>query len=169
MYIPAKSKPTLPSFASMRDENWPPTRRSTVEAVVCQSSDAAFHRLMSSGLVHACQTFSTGAATVVSTVIFKAAPWLVNSGYPTVRRTGLEGIDTKAKKVDSGHNGDRSLAEVRRLVTGRDDRQVGTILNGVRLTDRRTSSGRGITRTGWHSDEPCGTPYTRWCRTGNHP
>src|SRR5215217_975902 len=57
----------------MRDENWPPTRRSTVEAVVCQSSDAAFHRLMSSGVVHARQTSSTGAATVVSTVIFMAA------------------------------------------------------------------------------------------------
>ena len=42
----------------------------TVAAVVCQSSDAAFHCLMSSGVVHARQTSSIGAATVVSTVIF---------------------------------------------------------------------------------------------------
>src|SRR3954447_23852545 len=57
----------------MRDENPPPARRSTAAAVVCQSSDAAFHRLMSSGVVHARQTSSTGAATVVSTVIFMAS------------------------------------------------------------------------------------------------
>src|SRR6185369_13745895 len=63
----------LPSFASILDENWPTTRRSTAAAVVSQSSDAAFHRLMSSGVVHARQTSSTGAATVVSTVIFMAA------------------------------------------------------------------------------------------------
>src|SRR3954451_3217451 len=62
----------LPSFASILDENWPPTRRSTAAAVVCQSSDAAFHCLMSSGVVHARQTSSTGAATVVSTVICMA-------------------------------------------------------------------------------------------------
>jgi len=38
--------------------------------VVCQSSDAAFHCLMSAGLVYASQTCSMGAATLVSTVIF---------------------------------------------------------------------------------------------------
>src|SRR4051812_10838326 len=70
VYVPAKSNPMLPSLASMRDENWPPTRRSSEAAVVCQSSDAAFHCLMSSGVVHARQTSSTGAATVVSIVIF---------------------------------------------------------------------------------------------------
>ncbi len=51
VYVPAKSNPKLPSFASMREENWPPTRRSTVAAVVCQSSDAAFHCLIASGEV----------------------------------------------------------------------------------------------------------------------
>src|SRR4051812_46759515 len=54
----------------MRDENAPPTRKSTVAAVVCQSSDAAFHCLMSSGVVQARQISSIGAAIVVSTVIF---------------------------------------------------------------------------------------------------
>jgi hypothetical protein len=42
VYVPAKSNPALPSFASMREEKAPPTRKSTVDAVVCQSSDAAF-------------------------------------------------------------------------------------------------------------------------------
>src|SRR3954447_8908858 len=59
----------LPSFASIRDENWPPARRSTVAAVVCQSSEAAFHCLMSSGVVHARQTSSIGATIFVSTAI----------------------------------------------------------------------------------------------------
>jgi hypothetical protein len=33
----------------MRDENWPPGRRSTEAAVVCQSGEAVFQALMSSG------------------------------------------------------------------------------------------------------------------------
>jgi hypothetical protein len=41
----------LPSLASMREEKTPPTRKSTVAAGVCQSSEAAFHCLMSSGVV----------------------------------------------------------------------------------------------------------------------
>src|SRR6266853_6535711 len=60
----------LPSLASMRDEKAPPTRKSTVAPVVCQSSDAAFHCLISSGVVQARQTSSIGAAILVSTVIF---------------------------------------------------------------------------------------------------
>jgi hypothetical protein len=35
----------------MRDEKAPPTRKSTVDWVVCQSSDAAFHWTMSAGVV----------------------------------------------------------------------------------------------------------------------
>jgi hypothetical protein len=35
----------------MRDENAPPGRRSTVAVVVCQSSDAAFHRVIAAGVV----------------------------------------------------------------------------------------------------------------------
>jgi len=35
----------------MREEKAPPTRRSTVEAVVCQSSEAAFQAMMSAGVV----------------------------------------------------------------------------------------------------------------------
>src|SRR5690606_441245 len=73
VYVPAKSKPMLPSFASILDEKAPPTRRSTVAAVVCQSSDAAFHCLMSSGVVYARHTSSTGAAMRASTVIFNAS------------------------------------------------------------------------------------------------
>lgn len=41
----------LPSFASMREENAPPSRRSTLAAVVCQSAEAAFHCLISPGVV----------------------------------------------------------------------------------------------------------------------
>lgn len=36
--------------------------------MVSQSSDAVFYRLISAGVVHACQTSSTGAAIVVSRV-----------------------------------------------------------------------------------------------------
>jgi len=35
----------------MREEKAPPTRKSTAAVVVCQSSDAAFHCLMLSGVV----------------------------------------------------------------------------------------------------------------------
>ena len=49
-YVPAKSKPMLPSLASIRELKAPPSRKSTVAAVVCQSSDAAFHCLMSAGV-----------------------------------------------------------------------------------------------------------------------
>jgi hypothetical protein len=49
--VSLKSKPKLPSFASMREENFPPSRKSTVAVVVRQSSDAAFHCLMSAGVV----------------------------------------------------------------------------------------------------------------------
>ena len=38
-------------------------------SVVCQSSEAAFHRSLSSGVVHARQTSPIGAAILVSTVI----------------------------------------------------------------------------------------------------
>lgn len=48
--FPRKSKPAAPSSASMREENRPPGRRSTVDAVVCQSSDAACHCMMSAGV-----------------------------------------------------------------------------------------------------------------------
>jgi hypothetical protein len=49
LYVPAKSKPKLPSLASMRDEKAPPTRKSTLALVVCQVSEAAFHLTMSEG------------------------------------------------------------------------------------------------------------------------
>src|SRR5918995_3689501 len=68
--MPSKSKPVLPSLASMRALNLPPSRRSTSLSVVCQSSWAAFHCLMSSGLFQASQTLAIGALTAVSTVIF---------------------------------------------------------------------------------------------------
>ena len=51
VYSPAKSNPNDPSLASMRDENLPPGRRSTEDAVVCQSGDAVFQTMMSSGVV----------------------------------------------------------------------------------------------------------------------
>ncbi len=54
----------LPSLASMRDEKAPPTRKSTADLVVCQSSDAAFHCLMSPGVFQARHTCSIGAAIV---------------------------------------------------------------------------------------------------------
>jgi hypothetical protein len=63
-------------------EAYSATRKSTVAAVVCQSSEAAFHCLMSSGVVYAAQTCSMGAGTVVSTVIF-----IVFSSYFEVDKT----------------------------------------------------------------------------------
>jgi hypothetical protein len=57
-------------LASIRDEKDPPTRRSTAALVVCQSSDAVFHTLMSSGVVYALQALATGASMSASTTIF---------------------------------------------------------------------------------------------------
>ena len=51
VYSPSKSNPNEPSLASIREQNRPPGRRSTVAAVVCQSAEAAFQSLMSSGVV----------------------------------------------------------------------------------------------------------------------
>jgi len=59
----------LPSFASMREMNVPPTLRSDVARGVCQSGEALFHSLMCSGAVHMSQTVSAGAKTVASTVM----------------------------------------------------------------------------------------------------
>ena len=70
LYVPPKSNPMLPSLASMREEKAPPTCKSTLAAVVCQSSEAAFHWVMWLGVVQAFQTCSVGAAIFVSTVIF---------------------------------------------------------------------------------------------------
>src|SRR5258707_41642 len=61
-----------PSFASILARNLPPTRRSFSANGECQSSDALFHFVMCSGDVQYCHTFSTGAFTVFSTVIFVA-------------------------------------------------------------------------------------------------
>lgn len=71
VYSPAKSNPKEPSLASIRDENLPPGLRSTVDEVVCQSGEAVFQAMMSSGVVYEAQTNCKGAATTVETVIFK--------------------------------------------------------------------------------------------------
>src|SRR5689334_2112651 len=68
-YTPPKSKPILPSFASIRVLNFPPTRRSFSERGECQSGDALFHLVICSGADQYCQTFCTGARTVASIVI----------------------------------------------------------------------------------------------------
>src|SRR5690606_12221249 len=69
LYTPSKSKPKLPSFASIRFLNLPPVRRSFSLLGVCQLGSAAFHCIISLGVFHIFQTFSTGACTVASTVI----------------------------------------------------------------------------------------------------
>src|SRR4029077_9307239 len=93
----AKSNPMLPSFASMREEKAPPVRKSTLAAVVCQSSDAAFHCLMFSGVVYARQTCSTGAATVVSTLIFKESLLFLTLRLRGRRRAPLLGAPVKPR------------------------------------------------------------------------
>jgi hypothetical protein len=45
----------------MREENLPPSRKSTAALVVCQSAEAAFHCLMSAGVVYALQTLIDGS------------------------------------------------------------------------------------------------------------
>ena len=60
----------LPSFASMRELNWPPSRKSTLARGVCQSGEAAFHCSMARGSLQAAHTRSMGALTVVSMVMF---------------------------------------------------------------------------------------------------
>src|SRR6185295_17025907 len=93
----------LPSFASMRDENAPPSRKSTVAKVVCQSSEAEFHCLMSSGVVYAYQTTSIGAATVVSTVIFSV----------DISTCFLLLIVSRLRTFDCGHGQNSSLSTKR--------------------------------------------------------
>lgn len=83
VYSPAKSKPEDPSFASMRDENLPPSRRSTVLAVVCQSGEAVFQTWMSSGELYARQTSAMGAWTMLETVIFMVVPMQGECGSRT--------------------------------------------------------------------------------------
>jgi hypothetical protein len=48
--VPSKSKPALPSRASMRLLKVPPSRRSTRLVGECQSGEAKFQRMMSSGV-----------------------------------------------------------------------------------------------------------------------
>src|SRR5690606_38154833 len=60
----------LPSLASMRDENLPPTRKSFSAFGVCQSCDGLFHFTICPGSVQSFHAFSTGALIVASTVIF---------------------------------------------------------------------------------------------------
>src|SRR5690606_2196747 len=59
----------LPSLASIRFLNLPPTLRSFSLAGVCQLGSGVFHCTMSAGVFHACQTFATGAFAVAFTVI----------------------------------------------------------------------------------------------------
>src|SRR5687768_14757482 len=68
-YTPSKSKPMLPSRASIREENFPPVRKSFSAFGVCHSSEALFHLVMCSGSDQSFHTFSTGALMVVSTVM----------------------------------------------------------------------------------------------------
>src|SRR6185503_8425052 len=81
-----KSKPALPSFASMRAENSPPSRRSTALRVVCHVSWGVFHCTMSSGLFQTLQTWFGWAFTTVSTVIFMAAFLDIGCGYEVAER-----------------------------------------------------------------------------------
>src|SRR5688572_19842138 len=97
--LPSKSNPWLPSFASIRDENFPPSRKSTVLRVVCQSSCAAFHCLMSSGLLQAFHTRSSGALTKLSTVIFWVVFMTFLTPYSLVerRRPGSTALDRRGE------------------------------------------------------------------------
>jgi hypothetical protein len=74
--VPEQSNPPLPSLASIRDKNELPSRKSTVLTVVCQSTEAAFHLLMWSGLFHADRTESIYERTRVSTAIFIAIDFI---------------------------------------------------------------------------------------------
>ncbi len=69
VYSPSKSKPMLPSLASMRDRSFPPTCRSFSAHGVCHSGEAAFHCVICAGAFQMSHTFFTGAWIVVPTVI----------------------------------------------------------------------------------------------------
>lgn len=58
----------------MRELNLPPVLRSTVDEVVCQSGEAVFQILMSSGVVYADHTACNGAGITVDTVICMVTP-----------------------------------------------------------------------------------------------
>lgn len=66
----SKSKPKLPSLASILAVYLPPTRKSFEALGQCQVSMAKFHRVMCSGRYQHSQTLSVGAAMVDSIVIF---------------------------------------------------------------------------------------------------
>src|SRR5215211_2098956 len=65
-YTPPKSKPELPSLASIRKVKLPPGLRSCCALGVCHSGEGLFHFVMSSVLVQTSHTFFTVAFTVVS-------------------------------------------------------------------------------------------------------
>src|SRR5947208_3086909 len=66
--MPPKSKPILPSFASILDEKLPPSRRSFWAVGVCHSSVAVHHCVICSGFDQYSHTFSTGASILARTV-----------------------------------------------------------------------------------------------------
>src|SRR5688572_27991211 len=78
----------------MRARNLPPSRRSTSLFVVCQSSCAVFHCLMSAGLFQASHTGFRSAFTRVSTVVFMECLRSFVEELTPGRRTGNPGIDT---------------------------------------------------------------------------
>src|SRR5688572_12766792 len=96
VYVPSKSKPSLPSLDSMRAMNLPPSRRSTALFAVCQSSCAVFHCLMSAGLFHASHTGVRSAFTRVSTVVF------MDFSFHFVSRTVHPGIDSFSYRSRDG-------------------------------------------------------------------
>ena len=88
MYSPAKSNPNDLSFAYIREENLPPSRRSTDAEVVCQSAEAVFQTMMSSGVVYALQTSTKGAETTYETMIFMWTPKLAGALCGAQRNVG---------------------------------------------------------------------------------
>lgn len=74
-------------------QNFPPSRRSTVLWVVCQSAEAAFHCLISSVLLQASQTLLRSAFTRVSMAIFTVIPLIEDCRWTIYRRTGSGKLD----------------------------------------------------------------------------
>jgi len=98
----------------MRDEKAPATRKSTSDFVVCQSSDAEFHCLMSSGVFQARQTCSMGAEILVSTVIFWVMMFTPSRGARGCEVPPLQGR-LRAHITDSASGFSALLAAQERL------------------------------------------------------
>jgi hypothetical protein len=80
VYVRSTSKPLAAVFGFHARQELPAFAQIAVLRVVCQSSWAVFHCLVSAGLFQASQSLFSSAFATVSTVIFMGVSFLLQSG-----------------------------------------------------------------------------------------